>query len=154
MPEPDELEKTFQRYWGGTPDEKQRALAGLEGYKRRDLAWLQLIMRVDNVNEGTAKKTAQRMMRMSKNARARVEEDYRERFTSPEKGVRGAPGRMDITYLVPPVEKPPAALPEMSELERLRAEVLRLRKENAALQQVITGQNERLRIIERKLMEK
>ena len=154
MPEPDELEQTFQRYRGGTPEEKQRALAGLEGYKRRDLAWLQLIMRVDNVNEGTAKKTAQRMMRMSKHARAKIEEDYRNRDPSPEKGERGRPGRMDVTYLVPPVEKPPTALPEMSELERLRAENLRLRKENQALQQVITGQNERLRLIEKRLMEK
>jgi hypothetical protein len=153
MPEPDELEKTFQRWKGKTPEEKQKAFAYLEGYQRRDLSWLNIIQTVDKCDLNTAKRTAQRMQRMSKPLRRRKQEQYIEAYYPEGRGER--PARMTFTELVPRKEIPlEAREPELTELERLRIENAQLRKENKALQDTVRGINERLRLVEKELMKR
>ena len=124
----DELERAYQAYQKGDRD-----LSALEGYKRRDLAWVQVISKVDGITEREARKKASQLMKRSKGVKNALYRYYHEAMR--EIYEKRPEGRMRIIEEMkkPPAGKPPLPVTGISELERLREENARLMNENKEL---------------------
>jgi hypothetical protein len=128
----------------------KQALSLLEGYKRRDLAYLRMISIVDNIPEKEARKKASYFLKRSEGTRKAINRYYhealREYYTKQRK-----PGRMRIIEEIPPERRrpvPPVPVAGISELERLRKENTELKAQNQELIDLLKSYRARLERVE------